>query len=33
MMKVDVKRFGSNNLIQDFRFMKSVVKIHSYFYN
>ena len=26
-MKVDVKRFGYNNLLQDFEFMKSVVKI------
>ena len=26
-MKVDVERFGYNNLILDFKFMKSVVKI------
>ena len=27
MMKVDVGRFGYNNLLQDFKFMKSVDKI------
>ena len=27
IMKVDVERFGCNNLLQDFKFMKSVVKI------
>ena len=26
-MKVDVQRFGFNNLLQDFKFMKCVVKI------
>ena len=26
-MKVDVERFGCNNLFQDFKFMKSDVKI------
>ena len=26
-MKVDVERFGYNNLLQDLKFMKSVVKI------
>ena len=26
-MKVNVERFGYNNLFQDFRFMKNVVKI------
>ena len=27
IMKVDVERFGCNNLLQDFKFMKNVVKI------
>ena len=26
-MKVDVERFGYNNLLQDFKFMKIIVKI------
>ena len=26
-MKVDVERFGCNNFLQDFKFMKNVVKI------
>ena len=26
-MKVDVERFGSNNLPQDFKFMKNVAKM------
>ena len=26
-MKDDVERFGCNNLLQDFKFMKNVVKI------
>ena len=27
MMKADVERYGYNNLLQDLKFMKSVVKI------
>ena len=27
ILKVDVKRFSCNNLLQDFKFMKNVVKI------
>ena len=26
IMKVDIERFGCNNLLQDFKFMKNVVK-------
>ena len=29
-MKADVKRFGFNNVLQDFKFMKNVVKIVIY---
>ena len=27
IMKIDVESFGSNNLLQDFEFLKSLVKI------
>ena len=29
-MKVDVKRFGCNNLLWDFKFMKNVVKTEKF---
>ena len=30
IMKVDVEHFGCNNLLQDFKFMKNVVKVVMY---
>ena len=27
IMKVDIERFGCNNFLQDFEFMKSIIKV------